>query len=148
MKGHHETALSTSSPAEAAPCVPIDHASVAGAFQSPRGRSGQMRGTLRVRRVLPRAGGLWVTGVLTAELREADGSLTGVDSRRVTLPASEVRGDRGLRLVVDPLVVDLMGITVRVERFTIEAPGDVPPWETQPRHVVGRRRPVNGGERP
>ncbi len=123
------------------------HASVTGAFQSPRGRSGHMNGILRVRTLLPSPGGVSVTGVFTAELREADGGLIGVDSRRATLTASPMRGERGLQLVVDPLELDLMGITVRVERFTIEPPADLPTSEALPGLSAGRRRSANGGGR-
>ena len=121
--------------------------SVTGAFQSPRGRSGHMNGTLRVRTLLPSPAGVSVTGVFTAELREADGGLIGVDSRRATLTASPLRGERGLQLVVDPLELELMGITVRVQRFTIEPPADLPASEALPGLSAGRRRFANGGER-
>ncbi|HZB66040.1 MAG TPA: hypothetical protein VE503_01360 [Ornithinibacter sp.] len=121
------------------------HLSVTGAFQSPRGRSGHMNGILRVRRLLPSPGGVSVTGVITAELREADGGLIGVDSRRATLTACPVRGERGLQLVVDPLELDLMGITVRVQRFTIEPPVDLPTFDALSGRSASRRRSAQGG---
>ena len=123
------------------------HPSVTGAFQSPRGRSGLMHGILRVRRLLRSPGGASVTGVFTAELREADGGLIGVDSRRVTFPASSARGERGLVLVVDPLELDLMGITVRVQRFTIEPPADLATADAQPSPSARRRRALDRGGR-
>ena len=123
------------------------HPSVTGAFQSPRGRSGHMNGILRVRTLLASPAGVSVTGVFTAELREADGGLIGVDSRRATLTACPVHGERGLQLVVGPLELDLMGITVRVQRFTIELPADLPTSQPLPGLSAGRRRPANGGGR-
>jgi hypothetical protein len=123
------------------------HPSVTGAFQSPSGRSGLMNGILRVRRLVPSPGGVSVTGVFAAELREADGGLIGVDSRRATVTASSVRGESGVQLVVDPLELDLMGITVRVQRFTIEPPADLPTSEALPGPSAGRRRPAKGGGR-
>lgn len=98
------------------------HTSVTGTFQSPRGRSGRMSGILRVRRLVVLPSGTDVVGVFTAELREADGSLIGVDSRRATVAADVVPGGPGRRLVVPPLELELMGMTVRVQGFTIESP--------------------------
>jgi hypothetical protein len=79
-----------------------------------------MRGILRVRAVDLDAGGASLDGVFTAELRERDGGLIGVDSRRVTVAADLEPHDSGRRLVVGPLDLDLMGITVRVQRFAID----------------------------
>ena len=54
-----------------------------------------MRGSLRVHRLVIVPGATFVTGVFTGELREDDGSLVGVDSRRATLAADLVRQRRG-----------------------------------------------------
>lgn len=79
-----------------------------------------MTGSLRLQRLVIVPRGAFITGVFTGELREPDGTLVGVDSRRATAPVDLVRDDSGLRPVVRPLQLDLMGITVHVERFTIE----------------------------
>lgn len=93
---------------------------VTGTFRSPRGRSGLMKGILRVRALDLGAGAASLDGVFTAELRERDGSLIGVDSRRMTVPADLEPHASGRRLLVGPLDLDLMGITVRVQRFAID----------------------------
>lgn len=122
------------------------HLSVTGTFQSPRGRSGQMHGILRVQRCNPAPGGARVQGVFTAELREADGSVIGVDSRRTTVVADAVPDDRGLLLVVAPLELDLMGMTVHVQGFTIE-PDQVFPSPERRTVGSGRRSSAQDGDR-
>lgn len=91
-----------------------------GTFRSPTGRSGQMTGSLRVQRLLLVPRGAFVTGVFTGELREPDGTLIGVDSRRATVPVDLVRGEHGLQPVVRPVTIDLMGISVKVHGFVVE----------------------------
>ncbi len=93
---------------------------VTGTFRSPRGRSGAMVGALRLQRLVIAPRGTFVTGVFTGELREPDGSLVGVDSRRISAPADLVRDESGLRPVVRPLQLDLMGITIDIGAFAIE----------------------------
>ncbi len=97
-----------------------DSTAITGTFRSPRGRPGCMTGHLRLRRLVIAPRGAFVTGVFTGELREPDGTLIGVDSRRATAPADLVRDDRGMRPVVRPLQLDLMGITIEVDPFAIE----------------------------
>jgi hypothetical protein len=93
---------------------------VAGRFRSPSGRTGRMEGFLRVHRlvILPR--GTFVGGVFTGELRDVDGSLVGVDSRRATVAADLVRGRGGFAPVVRPFQLDLMGLTVEVDGIRID----------------------------
>jgi hypothetical protein len=79
-----------------------------------------MTGSLRLQRLVIVPRGAFVTGVFTGELREPDGTLVGVDSRRATVPADLVPHQTGLRPVVRPLQLDLMGITVDVQGFVIE----------------------------
>lgn len=93
---------------------------ITGTFRSPRGRLGSMVGSLRLQRLVIAPRGTFVTGVFTGELREPDGSLVGVDSRRASAPADLVRDESGLRPVVRPLQLDLMGITVDIGTFAIE----------------------------
>ena len=97
-----------------------DQCALTGTFRSPRGRSGVMIGYLRLQRLVLAPRGTFVTGVFTGELREADGSLIGVGSRRATAPADLVRDDTGLRPFVRPLQLDLMGIIIDVQGFAIE----------------------------
>ena len=110
-------------------------AAVTGTFRSPRGRTGIMTGSLRLRRFVVAPRGVFVTGVVTGELREPDGTLVGRDSRRVTTPADLVPGERGLNPVVRSLELELMGIAVHIAPFALD-----------PRHVfpvvgsVARRR--------
>ena len=93
---------------------------ITGTFRSPCGRSGTMTGSLRLQRLVIVPRGAFVTGVFAGELREPDGTLVGVDSRRASAPADLVRDDRGLRPVVRPLQLDLMGIMIDVDSFAIE----------------------------
>lgn len=105
---------------------PEEHAAITGTFQSPRGRCGRMDGILRVRRLVVLPTGTRIVGVFTAELREADGSLIGVDSRRTTVAVDVVEEGPGRRLVVPPLELDLLGMAVRVDGLTVETPRWVP----------------------
>lgn len=93
---------------------------ITGTFRSPRGRSGVMVGSLRLQRLVIAPRGTFVTGVFTGELREPDGSLVGVDSRRASAPADLVRDESGLRPVVRPLQLDLLGLTVDIGSFVVE----------------------------
>ncbi|HEX5522184.1 MAG TPA: hypothetical protein VFX53_01950, partial [Pedococcus sp.] len=79
-----------------------------------------MSGHLRLQRLVIAPRGAFITGVFTGELREPDGTLIGVDSRRATVPADLERDESGLRPVVRPLQLDLMGITIDVAPFAIE----------------------------
>ena len=93
---------------------------LAGTFRSPRGRMGHMVGALRVHRLVVVPRGTFVTGVFTGELRDDDGSLVGVDTRRATIEADLVREGHGYLPVLRPFRLDLMGITVDVEATTIK----------------------------
>lgn len=95
--------------------------SFAGTFRSPRGRTGSMTGHLRVLKLVITPRGAFVTGVFTGELREPDGALIGIDSRRCTVAANLQRRDGGLRAEVRPMRLDLMGISVHVPAFLVGA---------------------------
>lgn len=99
---------------------PVQHPTVHGTFRSPRGGSGRMTGALRVHRLVLVPRGAFVTGVFTGELRDDDGTLIGVESRRATAPADLVREEEGFRPVVRPFSLDLMGITVHVAPFAVD----------------------------
>ena len=96
---------------------------LAGTFRSPRGRTGHLQGSIRVHRLVIVPRGTFVTGVFTGELRDDDGSLIGVDTRRATIAADLVRhGDRYLP-VLRPFQLDLMGLTVDVDATPIRPDG-------------------------
>lgn len=91
-----------------------------GTFRSPRGRVGHMAGSLRVHRLVIVPRGTFVSGVFTGELRDADGSLVGADTRRATIAADLVRHGDGYLPVLRPFQLDLMGIPVDVDETTID----------------------------
>ena len=106
----------------------VEHPAVTGRFRSPRGRSGVMTGFLRVQRLVLAPRGALLTGVFTGQLRDADASLIGVDSRRVTAPVDLVHDDDGYIPVVRPLQLDLMGIMVDVDAVRIDPRLACPRW--------------------
>ncbi|WP_157581629.1 hypothetical protein [Phycicoccus sp. Root563] len=99
---------------------PCDTTPIVGRFRSPRGRVGTMVGSLRLTRLVIAPRGAFVSGIFTGELREPDGTLIGVDTRRATVPAELVRDEQGLRPVVRGLKLDLMGMTIDVDAFVID----------------------------
>lgn len=99
---------------------PHGSAGITGTFQSPSGRAGTMSGWLRANRFVMDSGRLWVAGVFTGELRDADGSPIGIGSRRGTAPAEISCGDRGDMAVVGPVEVNLLGLSVSVAAVTME----------------------------
>ncbi|MEO7268093.1 MAG: hypothetical protein ABIW49_02675 [Knoellia sp.] len=101
-----------------------------GVFRSPRGRTGTMTGHLRLQRIVIVPRGAFVTGVFTGELREPDGTLIGVDSRRCTVPADLRRDDDGLEAVIRPMQLDLMGIAIDVLPFAVAPSLHFPPAPT------------------
>lgn len=97
-----------------------DHTIWWGTFRSPRGRQGVAHGHLRIQRLVIEQRGAVVTGIFTAELREPDGTLIGVDSQRVAAPADLVRVEDDLRPMVRSVRIELLGIPVTVDPFSIE----------------------------
>lgn len=93
---------------------------LSGTFRSPRGRTGHMEGSLRVQRLVIVPRGTFVSGVFTGELRDADGSLVGADTRRATIAADLVRHGDGYLPVLRAFQLDLMGITVDVDETTVD----------------------------
>lgn len=102
------------------PTPPEDHTIWCGTFRSPRGKQGVAHGQLRLQRLVIEQRGAVVTGIFTAELREPDGTLIGVDSQRVAAPADMVRVEQDLRPVVRSLRIELLGIPVTVNPFSID----------------------------
>ncbi len=115
-----------------------DSTAITGSFRSPRGRLGSMSGHLRLQRLVIAPRGAFVTGVFTGELREPDGALIGVDSRRATAPADLVRDDEGMRPAVRHLRLDLMGISVDVDPFEIAPALAFPRGQEHPRRKTRR----------
>ena len=113
-----------------------------GVFRSPRGRAGTMSGHLRLQRIVIVPRGVFVTGVFTGELREHDGTVIGVDSRRCTVPADLQRDDNGLEAVIRPMQLDLMGIVVDVFPFAVAPSLPFPPAPTR---IDRRPRPGDHG---
>jgi hypothetical protein len=99
------------------PDVPVP---LVGTFRAPSGRIGHLVGSLRVHRLVIIPRGTFVTGVFTGELRDQDGSLVGVDTRRATIAADLVRQADGYLPVLRPFQLDLMGITVDVGATPID----------------------------
>lgn len=113
-----------------------------GVFRSPRGRAGTMSGHLRLQRIVIVPRGAFVTGVFTGELREPDGTLIGMDSRRCTVPADLQRNDSGLEAITRPMQLDLMGIVVDVLPFVVTPSLHFPPAPTP---INRRSRPGSHG---
>ncbi len=114
----------------------LRHPSVRGTFRSPRGRAGRMTGSVRVQRLVFVPRGVFVTGFFTGELRDDDGSLIALGTRRATAPADLVQDVRGFRPWVRPFQLDLMGITVEVTGFVVD------PALAFPRLDPATRRPL------
>ena len=106
-------------PRAATPGAPDAPVALTGTFRSPRGRTGRMRGSLRVHRLVVVPSGTFVTGVFTGQLRDDDGSLIGVDTHRATIAADVVERADGRLTVLRPFQLDLMGIPVDVDVTTI-----------------------------
>lgn len=102
---------------------------VTGRFRSPRGRTGHLEGALRVRRLVILPGGAFVTGVVTGELFDADGTLVGVDSRRVTLAVDLVRQGGFFVPVAHASRLDLMGLAVDLDPTVLDVPLALP-WRS------------------
>jgi hypothetical protein len=80
-----------------------------------------MTGSVRLEQVGTTADHLWVKGVFTGELVDADGTRIGTSSRRQVAPA-RIAGDlEGAPTVVGPVQVDLLGLTVTVPAFVVSA---------------------------
>ena len=95
-------------------------AAMRGSFQAPSGRAGTMTGWMRLRRFVLESGRLRALAVFTGELFDVDGSRVGIGSRRMLVPVEMVRSKRGISVSIGPLDVDLMGLAVSVEAFSME----------------------------
>lgn len=95
-----------------------------GVFRSPTGSPGVFSGSLRLERLILTPHGAFVSGVVTGELTTTGGAYVGRDSRQVTTAAELRRADGRTQAVVLAFVVDMMGIPVRIDSFTLD-PGFV-----------------------
>ncbi len=96
--------------------------SVEGTPQAPSGQVGTMTGSLRLNRIIRLSDGLSAAGVFTGELRDEDGQLIGVASRRRSAPVRIVGSTRGAVAVIGPVNVDLLGLDVHVRAATAHLP--------------------------
>src|SRR3954471_18509651 len=97
-----------------------ERSDLTGTFRSPHGRIGTVAGHLRLQRLVLVPRGAFVTGVFTGELREPDGAVVGVDSRRSTVPVDLAPEGSGLRAVVRPVRLELLGLMVDIQPFSVE----------------------------
>lgn len=100
---------------------PTGEARICGTFRSPTGGAGTMTGCYRLGRFIAVSDRLYATGVFTGELLDSDGSVIGVGSRRHSAAVDVNRGENGLMALIGPVDVDLLGLTVRVGTFAVEA---------------------------
>jgi hypothetical protein len=106
-------------------------ARISGGFTAPSGRAGTATGWFRLARLHVAGDRLSASGVVTADLVDADGTEVGVGSRRLTVPADVDRSSPGAAVLIGPVDVDLLGLSVRVQAFAVQAR----------RVPVARRRP-------
>jgi hypothetical protein len=104
-----------------------------------------MTGWLRLGGFVMVSGRLCIAGVFTGELVDADGTTIGIASRRRTAPVEITRTPEGLTTIVGPVDVDLLGLTVTVTAFTMDAHVRAP--AVAPR-ANGRRRAEPGRQFP
>lgn len=81
-----------------------------------------MTGSLRLNRIIRLSDGPSAAGVFTGELRDEDGQLIGVASRRRYAPVRIVGSTRGAVAVIGPVNVDLLGLDVHVHAATVHLP--------------------------
>jgi hypothetical protein len=79
-----------------------------------------MTGSMRLYRLVLASGRLSAIAVFTGELFDADGSKVGVGSRRSLVPVEIVHSGSGTSVSILALEVDLLGLTVSIEPFTVE----------------------------
>jgi len=113
-------------------------AATRGTFRAPNGRLGTMSGSMRLHRLALVSGRVRAVGVFTGELFDSDGSSVGVGSRRTVAPADVVRSAAGISVTVGPLDVDLLGLAVSVEEFTLELGTTLPVVRDDPDRLVDR----------
>ena len=94
-------------------------ARIHGTFRSASGGLGTMTGWLRLERLHLVSDRLCVGGVFTGELVDSNGTTIGAGSRREIVPAEIVRSLDDMAVVVEPVEVDLLGLTVRISAFTM-----------------------------
>ena len=107
---------------EPAPVRPLNRAArIHGTFRSPTGGLGTMTGWMRLDRFQVASDRLCVSGVFTGELHDSEGATIGVCSRRRTVPAEITRSLHDTAVVIGPVDVDLLGLTVSIPAFTMDA---------------------------
>lgn len=98
---------------------PSSAAELVGTFAAPSGGRGTFTGSYRFERLVDQFGQLAAAGIFTGELHDADGRQVGLASRRLTC-AALVENDAEMHLVrIGPVDVNLLGLMVTVQEFTI-----------------------------
>jgi len=80
------------------------------------------RGVLKVRRFVDREGTLTAVGYVSGTLRDSSGNVVGnVNRERIRLPVTAISGTcQILHLELGPLNVDLLGLTVHLNRVVLD----------------------------
>ena len=78
-----------------------------------------MEGTFRGQRLVDQAGRLVVDGMVSGTLLDDDGARIGAASRRQHVPARRTGRSGGPHFVIGPVDVDLLGLTVMIDKTTI-----------------------------
>ena len=120
---------------------PSGTAEIVGTFPAPSGGRGTFTGSYRLERLVDQFGQLAAAGIFTGELHEADGTHVGLASRRLTC-AAVVGSDAESHLVqVGPVDVNLLGLMVTVQEFTVGMRRDLRMLSTALGSAQGRTAP-------
>ena len=117
---------------------PGTNAELVGTFPAPSGGRGTFTGSYRLERLVNQFGQLAAAGIFTGELHDADGTHVGMCSRRLTC-AALVETDAETHLVhIGPVDVNLLGLMVTVQEFSVGLPRELPKRPTDLRSPLRR----------
>jgi hypothetical protein len=117
---------------------PPGTAELVGTFPAPSGGRGTFTGSYRLERLVNQFGQLAAAGIFTGELHDADGTHVGMCGRRLTC-AALVETDVETHLVhIGPVDVNLLGLMVTVQEFSVALPRDLPKRSTDLRSALRR----------
>jgi hypothetical protein len=126
-----------SSPARG-PGPPGTNPELVGTFPAPSGGRGTFTGSYRLERLVNQFGQLAAAGIFTGELHDAEGTHIGMCSRRLTC-AALVDTDAETHLVhMGPVDVNLLGLMVTVQEFSVGVRRDLPKRSTDMRSALRR----------
>jgi len=80
-----------------------------------------MSGWFRLGRFIAVSDRLYAVGVFSGELLDENGSWVGTGSRRQTAPADITPTPHGLLALIGPVSLDLLGLSVNVGPFSVDA---------------------------